>query len=207
MIKINYQYLYISILFLLGFIHWIFFLFFVDYYSYTNISPTREINEVLKKNYSIQKKIHEINKTRKDDIELLKGFIEDKNVNKLFQYRYFSAHDWIKENKIQEVIGESLRTFSMPYHIPNMSKIYAAPEQFWGAVHFSISPQTILLLFFNSQVFTVINILLLYSVGFYGCLLLKEYYSLGFWSFTLLFLLFNFNGYFIEKISAYAPGQ
>ena len=32
----------------MGLIHWIFFLFFVDYYSYTNKSPTREINEVLK---------------------------------------------------------------------------------------------------------------------------------------------------------------
>jgi len=106
MIKNNFQYLFLSILYLLGIIHWIFFFFFVDYYTYTNISPTREINEVLSKSFSIEQKIDEINKTRKTDTQLLQSFAAEKNVNKLFKYRYFSAHDWIKENKYQEILGK-----------------------------------------------------------------------------------------------------
>ena len=30
--------------------------------------------------------------------------------------------------------------------------------------------------------------------------------KLAFWSFTFLFLLFNFNGYWVEKVTAYGPG-
>ena len=36
----------LSLLYLLGIIHWFFFFFFVDYYTYFNISPAEEINEI-----------------------------------------------------------------------------------------------------------------------------------------------------------------
>jgi hypothetical protein len=193
-------------LYFLGITHWLFFFFFVDYYTYSNIAPTVEIREVLNKESSIEQTIADINKTRKDDIELLKSFVTNKEVNKLFQYKYFTAHDWVKENKYQDLIGESLRTFTLPYHVPNLPKIVTSTERFLGAVHYTISPQTMLLYFINSQVFTVINLLLMYSVGFFGCILIKRRYKLGLLSFTFLFLLFNFNGYWVEKVTIYGAG-
>ena len=55
--------------------------------------------------------------------------------------------------------------------------------------------------------FSIINLFLLYSVGFIGCLLIKNYYKLHTFPFLFLFLIFNFNGYFIEKFSAYGAAQ
>ena len=45
----------------------------------------------------------------------------------------------------------------------------------------------------------------MYSIGFFGCLLIKQKYKLDNISFTFLFIIFNFNGYFIEKITHWAP--
>ena len=91
---------------MLGVIHWLFFFFFVDYYTYSNISPTVEIKEILNKGSSISQTKNEIYDTYKwdrKDKQLLKDFLANKDVSKLFQYKYFTSHEYVKENKIQEI--------------------------------------------------------------------------------------------------------
>ena len=204
--KFNKKLFMVGLLYLLGITHWFFFFFFVDYYTYSNNSPTAKVEKVLNKEASINKTLNEINKTLKEDKHLLKSIVVNKDVNGLFQYTYFTSHDFVKENKIQDLIGESLRNVTIPYHVSNHSKMFYGDDRFLSAVYYTMSPQVILLYFFNSQVFTIINLLLMYSVGFYGCILLKRRYKLGLLSFTFLFLLFNFNGYWVEKVAAYGAG-
>jgi len=197
------------LLYLLGVMHWLFFFFFVDYYTYSNISPTVEIKEILNKGSSISQtnnEIYDTYKWDKQDKQLLKDFFANKDINKLFQYRYFTAHDWVKEQKYQDFVGKMIRSLTIPYHVPNYPKLGKVTERFLGSTLFTISPQVVLLYFFNSQVFTVINLLLMYSLGFCGCILLKKRYKLELLSFTFLFLIFNFNGYWVSKVAAYGPG-
>ena len=198
------------LLYLVGIIHWLFFFFFVDYYTYSNISPNLEIEKILTKGSSISNTVNEIYDTHKWDIkdkQLLKNFLVDKDINKLFQYKYFTAHDWVREQKCQELISESLRSRTIPYHVPNYPKMHTVgKDRFLGSVPYTISPQALLLFFVNSQIFTIINLLLMFSIGFYGCIIIKRRYNLGLLSFAFLFLIFNFNGYWVEKVSAYGPG-
>ena len=89
-----------------------FFFFFVDYFTYSNVSPTVDTKVVSDKNSSYSQKLHETKKIVSKDKHLLKSFVADKNVSNLFQYKYFTTNDWTKENKYQEVNGQSLLTFT-----------------------------------------------------------------------------------------------
>ena len=60
----------------------------------------------------------------KADKQLLKDFLTYKDVKKLFQYRYFTAHDWIRENKCQYFIAESMRFLTITYHVTNYPKMH-----------------------------------------------------------------------------------
>ena len=201
----------LGLLYGLGVVHWLFFFFFVDYYTYSGTSPAAEIRQIIGKGSAVSETIEEIRNTYRldrGDKRLLREFAVDRDVMRLFQYKYFTAHDWIKENATQDFIGESMRSRTVPYHVPNYPRMYGVGhERFLGSVLYTTSPQAILLYLVDSQVFTVLNLLFLYSVGFLGCVLLKKRYRLGFWPFALLFLLFNFNGYFVSKVTAYGPSQ
>jgi hypothetical protein len=48
--------------------------------------------------------------------------------------------------------------------------------------------------------FVVVNTLILYSVGFVGCLLIRQRYRLSLIPFSILFLIFNFNGHITAHI-------
>jgi hypothetical protein len=59
----------------------------------------------------------------------------------------------------------------------------------------SISPQILLLKFFDPATYVLINLWLFFTIGFIGLLLICRRYQLSLVSFTALFLLFNFNGH------------
>ena len=43
----------------------------------------------------------------------------------------------------------------------------------------------------------------MFTIGYIGCLFFKRKFKLGYLSFIFLFLIYNFNGYFVEKVTAY----
>ncbi len=125
-----------------------------------------------------------------------------------FDSEVFTAHDWYKEIEYQTIVQEALQTGTMPYHFPQLDLFFpGTQERFLGVPAWSMSPQIVLLYVLDPFTFTIVNVLLMYSVGFYGCLLIRREYGLGLIVFTFLFLLFNFNGYLVSKMAAYGPSQ
>lgn len=110
----------------------------------------------------------------------------------------FSAFDWPKEYKYYSVLRQALLEPAIPYHI---SEKFQSTDRFLALPETNLSPQIILLPHMNIPQFILFNTLLLYSIGFFGCLLIKRKYKLSFYPFTMLFLLFNFNGYITSHLA------
>jgi len=116
---------------------------------------------------------------------------------------YLNSSDWAKEWKYFAVLQESIQTGRIPYHVSyplslmNTQRFMAIPETlsiFW--------PPTLLFAFLDIQSFILANMLILYSAGFAGCLLIRNRYRLSPFVFFLLFALFNFNGYLTAHLSS-----
>lgn len=65
------------------------------------------------------------------------------------------------------------------------------PGQYLARPNRPFSPQILLLYFLDPAKFVLVNVWLMYTVGFVGLLLIKKRYNLSLSSFTLFFLLFK----------------
>jgi hypothetical protein len=109
----------------------------------------------------------------------------------------FNAYDWQKEYRYYSILKEAIRSGVMPYHV---TVAFHGTNRFLALPETNLSPQIFLLSFMNVGKFILANVLLLYSVGFIGCLLIMRRYRLSILPFTLLFLLFNFNGHLVSHL-------
>jgi hypothetical protein len=110
-----------------------------------------------------------------------------------------TAYDWGKEFRYYTVLQEALQKGVIPYH---MKKIEHHTDRLLGIPEVIVSPQVILLKYMDVGHFIVANTLLLYTLGFLGCWLLKERYRLSLLPFTVLYVMFNFNGHIISHLGA-----
>ena len=109
----------------------------------------------------------------------------------------FNAYDWQKEYTYYSILKEAIQTGAIPYHV---TVAFHGTNRFLALPETNLSPQILLLSFMNVGRFVLVNTLILYSVGFIGCLLIMRRYRLSILPFTLLFLLFNFNGHLTSHI-------
>mgnify|MGYP007063314986 FL=1 len=121
-------------------------------------------------------------KTILGDISSLFKYIGD--ISLLFKYSTFTANDWFHDLSYLNVMKEAIQTWTMPYHVPNLGLMYTIKERFLGGAVYITSPQILLLYFVSPMTYVIINHLIMYSVGFWGCLLLKKKYNLGVISFS-----------------------
>ena len=117
---------------------------------------------------------------------------------------FFHAIDWGVERQYYEVIQEAYQTHQIPYHvsvpiqpIQPTQRFLAIPESLYP-----LAPQAPLLALLTLKHFVVLNVLLHYVVGFWGCMLLRRRFDFSPAVFTILFLLFNFNGQIIAHVAA-----
>ena len=200
----------IYLIFLFGIVHWFFFWYSSDYYSYNDIKPKSsfELDDNQIKSYNFESlKNKDFN--FKGDKDLIKKIVNEKKlkIKKLFTFSEFTSHDWYKEHSYQNVLSYSLKNKIIPFHVPNFDEIFIGDERFFSNPIYTLSPQILLLKFFDSNVFSILNLFFMFSLGFIGCLLIKREYKLNIQSFIFLFILFNFNGYFITKYSNYGASQ
>ena len=73
--------------------------------------------------------------------------------------------------------------------------------RFLGIPETVMSPQILLLPLTGLGNFVLINTLIMYSLGFIGCLLVRKRFQLSLLPFVFLFLLFNFNGHITSHLS------
>jgi hypothetical protein len=109
----------------------------------------------------------------------------------------FNAYDWQKEFRYYSILKEAMDSGAMPYHV---TIAFQGTNRFLALPETNLSPQIFLLSFMGVGRFILVNILILYSAGYIGCLLLMRRFRLSILPFTLLFLLFNFNGHLTSHL-------
>jgi hypothetical protein len=82
----------------------------------------------------------------------------------------------------------------LPLGVFYSKRYLAIPDAF-------ISPQYLLLRFLDVNQFVLFHTILFYTIGFGGLLWFRRKFNLSILSFTLFFILFNFNGYILAHIS------
>jgi hypothetical protein len=111
----------------------------------------------------------------------------------------FTGGDWPKEYLYYSVLQKAVQTATIPFHVDQpvqeTNRFLAIPEKV-------SSPQLVLLRFVQIGPFVTLNVIVMYAVGFWGCLLIRRRYALSLASFALLFLLFHFNGHLTAHLAA-----
>ncbi len=110
----------------------------------------------------------------------------------------FEAYDWRKVELYLLTLQKAVNENQLPFHT-NWEE--------WGTKRFltipslTLSPQIYLLKFLNPQQYVWVNTLIFYSLGFWGGLLIKRKFHFSLFTFSLFFLLFNFNGYITSRLA------
>jgi hypothetical protein len=110
----------------------------------------------------------------------------------------FRVEDWPKEYAYYAVLREAVRSRTLPYHIAGRMQ---GTDRFLAIPEVNLSPQILLLPYLSTGQFLVVNVALLYTAGFAGCLLLRRALRLSTASFAVFFLLFNFNGHITSHLA------
>lgn len=109
------------------------------------------------------------------------------------------AYDWVKEDAYLNTLREAQTTGVIPwkwnenfYHDTN--KFLANPEVIF-------TPDIVLLRWTSNSLFVLLHLILLYSIGFSGCLLIARRVKASFVSFLIFWLVFNFNGFLTAHLA------
>jgi hypothetical protein len=92
----------------------------------------------------------------------------------------------------------------LPLHISHPSTLGGVTDRYLSIPDTFLAPQAILLLWMDIGPFVLVNQILMYALGFVGLLWIRRRYGLSLFSFSVMFLLFNFNGHIL---SHYAIGH
>ena len=110
----------------------------------------------------------------------------------------FKAYEWPKEFSYYYILQQSIKHKVIPYHVAGE---FQGTTRFMGLPETNWSPQILLLPFFDPDQFILFQILLMFSLGFWGCLAIQRYFRLSFLAFAVLFLIFNFNGHIVTHLA------
>ena len=110
----------------------------------------------------------------------------------------FKIDDWYFPYCYYSLWQEFLRTGQIPYQI---TPTFQQTNYFLAIPELIFSPQVLLLKWMSLRHFALVNVLLLYAVGFIGSLCLKKTFRWSLLTFIIFFLLFNLNGFIVAHIS------
>jgi hypothetical protein len=110
----------------------------------------------------------------------------------------FRIHDWGQEHIYYSVIRQGINTGSIPFH---MSMRFHQTDRFMSIPDTNYMPWVVMLPSMSAGRFIMLDLLILYTLGFIGWLLLMRKYGLSLISFAFFFLIFNFNGHIIDHIA------
>ena len=115
-----------------------------------------------------------------------------------------TVEDWPLQLMYGTVLKQAVTEHAMPWHISrevlNTTHFLAIPET-------TLSPQVLALGLAADRAVRALQILLLYTAGFIGCLLIRRKYQLSAFATAVLFLLFNFNGFIIATSASGTRGS
>jgi hypothetical protein len=110
----------------------------------------------------------------------------------------FRLHDWGQEHIYYQVIRQGLETGRVPYH---MSMEFHQTDRFMSIPDTNLSPQVLLLPLMDTGTFILVDLLVFYSLGFLGLVLLWRKYRISLIPLAGFFLVFNFNGHITSHLA------
>ncbi len=111
-------------------------------------------------------------------------------------------HDWAEISGPRfQFLRTAMRAGVFPLHIDDPSPLHGFTLRYLAIADAYISPQVVLLYWLSIQRFNLANVLILYTLGFAGLLVLRSRLRLSAISFAAVFLLFNFNGHILAHYS------
>lgn len=114
----------------------------------------------------------------------------------------FEFHDWSEINAPRfAFISNAMREGVAPLHMADDTALRSLTDRFMAIPDVMLSPQIILLRWLDVGAFMLVNLLLLYAAGFAGLVKLMKHFRLSPIFFTIIFLLFNFNGHIVSHLS------
>jgi hypothetical protein len=116
-----------------------------------------------------------------------------------FKGANLTAVDWGKEISYFEILKQAFTTGTIPWRSDPI--IQLGTDRFLTIPEICFSPQILLLGVLEVKQFVVVNLLILYTVGFFGCLKLARRFNLSAFAFLFLIVLLNFNGYLTSRFA------
>jgi hypothetical protein len=114
----------------------------------------------------------------------------------------FDFHDWKDITAPRFTYQKNaLSQDEWPLHISNKSTVGGVTDRFLTIPDLVLSPQILLLKIMDVGVFTLVNTILLYTLGFIGLGWIQRKFFLSSFAFTIAFVLFNFNGHILAHLS------
>ena len=114
----------------------------------------------------------------------------------------FDFHDWAEINAPRVAFaGDAARKGVLPLHMPDGSALRNLTDRYMSIPDVLLTPQLLLLRWMDVGKFMLVNLLMLYSAGFAGLVWLQRRYHFSSFLFTILFILFNFNGHIVAHLS------
>ncbi|MBI9049866.1 MAG: hypothetical protein JEZ00_10625 [Anaerolineaceae bacterium] len=114
----------------------------------------------------------------------------------------FNYHDWAEINAPRlAFVKDALTQGKLPLHMNDSHALRNITDRYMSIPDAIISPQIILLRFMSVRQFVLVNTLLLYFIGAWGLIKLKQRFKLSPFTFAVMFALFNFNGHILAHYS------
>ncbi|MGD9141787.1 MAG: hypothetical protein PVJ42_09640, partial [bacterium] len=110
----------------------------------------------------------------------------------------FRIHDWGQEHIYYSVLRQAANTGSIPFH---MSMRFHQTDRFMSIPDTNFMPWVLVLPAMSVGRFIMLDLLILYALGFLGSILLMRKYNLSVPAFTFFFLIFNFNGHIVAHLA------
>ena len=117
-------------------------------------------------------------------------------------YISFEYHDWAEVTGPRlAFVRDAVQKGELPLHMNGTGALRGVTDRYLSIPDAILSPQMILIGAMSLGRFILVDVLLLYTAGFLGLAWLSRRYRLSPLVFSVFFLLFNFNGYPVDRLS------
>jgi hypothetical protein len=141
---------------------------------------------------------------------LVRAWLSGLFLSGLFTWAYFFAfgaaaldfHDWA-DITIPRLafMQQALTAGELPLHLSLSNALHGVTERYLTIPDVVTTPQTLLLLVMPISRFVIADVLIHYSIGFAGLLLVRRYFDWSLYTFSVVFLLVLFNGHILAHYS------
>jgi hypothetical protein len=114
----------------------------------------------------------------------------------------FTFHDWSEITAPRlAFLKDAVTRGVLPLHTASPAALGGITTRFLAVPDMILSPQIFLLRYLDLGAFVLLQVSLMYALGFWGLIQLRKRFQLSLLAFTVLFLLYNFNGHLLAHLS------